>query len=639
MEQTTLAERSRAALSEHGVLAELIADFKVRDQQQRMTAVVAEAIVEHKNLIAEAGTGIGKTFAYLVPAVLSTKRTIVSTATRYLQEQIYFKDLPVVIKALESDCDPTLLKGRANYLCLEKLERMSHQQTLDSDLSSKISCVERWSFDTDDGDISAVKEIAENDEVWRLLTSTKEDCLGKSCKHYDACYVFQARQRAVEADMVVVNHALLMADMVLKESGFAELLPDAELVVVDEAHQLEEVAERNFTDSFSGRLFDGLLREISQALTDEGLQNEQLDQQLEQSHVALEGFNDLFRMLPERATIKDLKAHQNFVAVYQGLAKHNSALLSTLKPLKPLSEYWENCVQRTWDMLSLLDQLLGSEDIEGVAWFQKTKTSFQLHLSPPDVSALLVEKIRQYNANWIYTSATLAVGSDFSHFLSGYSSDVDHLCHSFDSPFDYASQAALYLPDNLPNPNHESYTRTLIEQCLPLLELSKGRAFLLFTSYRALHEAVALLQQTEYLLLVQNEAPKWELLERFKQEDKALLLGTNTFWSGVDVKGSALSCVIIDRLPFAPPADPLVQARQAIARREGRDFFQEHSLPEAVIALRQGVGRLIRSENDSGVVMIGDPRLRTKNYGRTFVESLPAMKVYHQVAPLEKYFQ
>ena len=640
MNNKPLAERSTAVLSAQGTLANLIADFKVREQQQQMSVVVAEAIVTRSDLIVEAGTGIGKTFAYLVPALLCGKRTIISTATRYLQEQIYSKDLPVVLEALELDCDTTLLKGRANYLCLEKLERLSHQQTLDANLATKIDFIERWSFDSDDGDISSVGTIAENDEVWQMLTSTKDDCLGKNCQHYDACHVFSARQRAVEADVVVVNHALLMADMVLKESGFAELLPDAELVIVDEAHQLEEVAEKNFTESFSGRIFNELLSEISQALAEEQQAIESLDQKIEQCRHALGNLNDLCRTLPERGMVKELKAREDFATLYQAMDEQGGALLTELKPLKNLSDYWENCLQRVQEMLALLDKVLGCDEVAGVAWFQKTKTSFQLHLSPPDVCALLMEKIEQYDANWIYTSATLSVGGDFSHFLSGYNTDKEHLCYSFDSPFDYASQAAIYLPRNLPHPKHESYTRKLIEQTYPLLELSKGRAFLLFTSYRALNEAVQLFRQSNsYSLLVQNEAPKWELLERFQKEDKALLLGTNTFWSGVDVKGSALSCVIVDRLPFTPPTDPLQQARQALARKAGRDFFIEQALPDAVIALRQGIGRLIRSENDRGVVMIGDPRLRTQNYGRVFLKSLPPMKIYREIAPLARYFQ
>ena len=643
-EKTNLTDLSISALSEHGNLAELIVDFKVRSEQQKMAAAIAEAISNRQDLIVEAGTGIGKTFAYLVPALLSGKRTIVSTATRHLQDQIYFKDLPTVMDALDIDCETALLKGRSNYLCMERMKQATQQNVLDRNLADQISLVEAWSYRTTDGDISSMPDIAEDDPLWMLLTSTVDNCLRKDCEYYDSCHVFSARQKASEADLVVVNHALLMADMTLKEEGFADFLPEAELIIVDEAHQLKDFAERNFTESFNSRLFMEALKEINGLLKDERKQQIPIQKQIRSCADSFKQFGSLFQSVSERALIKVLLEHRSFAASYSLFVEQSSALIAMLKPYKALSEQWENCILRVKAMLKFLEAVCSdSEQVavgekNDVVWFHRRKHSFQIHSSPVDISTLLIEKSKQYRARWVYTSATLAVENDFSYFLSN-ATDEDKICRSFESPFDYQSQAALYFPSDLPHPHADDYTRRLIEKIQPILSLSKGHAFLLFTSYRALNEAAELLATEEYTLLVQGETSKLELINRFTKENKAVLLGTSSFWSGVDVKGDALRCVVIDRLPFASPSDPLLQARKAFFEKEERNFFSEYTLPEAVIALRQGVGRLIRSESDSGVVVIGDPRLRQKGYGTIFMRSLPNMKHCKDMASLEAYLK
>ncbi|MBC6414451.1 MAG: ATP-dependent DNA helicase [Chromatiales bacterium] len=644
-ETIELVNSSIAALSEDGSVANKIVDFKVRSGQQKMATAVAEAIIQQSDLIVEAGTGIGKTFAYLVPALLSGKRTIVSTATRHLQDQIYFRDLPTVIGALDVKRETALLKGRANYLCVERLKRATQQSTLDSGLADKIHLVERWSYQSDDGDISLMPHIAEDDSLWPLLTSTVDNCLRKKCEHYDSCYVFDARQKAADADLVVVNHALLMADMTLKEEGFADLLPEAELIIVDEAHRLKDFAEQSFTESFNSRMFVDLLNEIGSLLKEEKKQPVHIAEQICLCNDSIAKLTALMRGLHERAPIETLRTHRSFNEHYSQFAEQSNHLAAMLKPYKTISEQWENCIQRLKNILDFIALIFADTDKSdanqpaAIAWFQCYQHSFQIHLSPIDVSALLIEKSKQYDTTWVYASATLSVDGDFSYFLPNVAND-DKACKSYDSPFDYQSQVALYLPNDIPHPQHQDYTRRLINGILPLLSMSEGRTFLLFTSYRALHEAEALLDETtDYTLLVQNQATKSELIERFTREHKAVLLGTSGFWSGVDVKGDALRCVVIDRLPFAPPSDPLMQARKIFYENCDRDFFREYVLPEAVIALRQGVGRLIRSESDCGVIVIGDPRLRQKGYGHIFMRSLPAMKHCKDIASLAAYLK
>ena len=643
-EKTKLIDLSIAALSEHANLANAITNFKVRSEQQKMAASVAEAISTQHDLVCEAGTGIGKTFAYLVPALLSGKRTIISTATRHLQDQIYFKDLPVVMDALDIDCQPALLKGRANYLCLERMKQATNQPALDEGFAAKINKVERWSFETTDGDIGSMSDIAEDDPLWLSLTSTAENCLRKDCEYYESCHVLNARQQAAEADVVIVNHALLMADMTLKEEGFADFLPQAELIIVDEAHQLKDFAERNFTESFSSGQFTEVLKEINMLIKEERKQDASTKDIIGSCSKSFRRFCEIFQSLNERTTIKVLRAHPSFAEYYQAFVEQGNALIRALKPYKVKSEQWENCIQRITAMLKFIEAVCPDNSdakvgaAAGLAWINRYRKNFQIFLSPIDVSALLAEKSEQYKANWVYTSATLSVKDDFSYFLSD-CGDENKPCESFASPFDYQAQAALYLPDRVPDPRNDDYIRRLMERVSPIISMSKGRALLLFTSYRALYQAESLLRATEkYNLLVQNKAPKQALINRFIAEDKAILLGTSSFWSGIDLKGDTLRCLVIDRLPFKMP-DPLLKAREAFYKKEGRDFFREYLLPEAIITLRQGVGRLIRSETDKGVVVIGDNRLEKMNYGSIVLHSLPNMKRCHDLTSLEPYLK
>ena len=470
-EKTKLIDLSVATLSEHGKLATEITNFRVRAEQQKMTASVAEAILEQHDLVCEAGTGIGKTFAYLVPALLSGKRTIISTATRHLQDQIYFKDLPVVIDALGIDCQPALLKGRANYLCLERMKQATNQSVLDEGFAAKINKVEKWSFETIDGDISSMSDIAEDDPLWSWLTSTAENCLRKDCEYYDSCHVLNARQQASEADVVIINHALLMADMTLKEEGFADFLPQAELIIIDEAHQLKDFAERNFTESFSSGQFMEVLKEINMLIKEERKPDATLTDLISSCSKSFRRFSELCQTLNERTTVKALRKHSSFAEYYQPFVEQGNALIRALTPYKVRSEQWENCIQRITAMLKFIESVCSDGgdakvgEAAGLAWINRRRKTFQIYLSPIDISALLAEKSKQYKANWVYTSATLSVKDDFSYFLSD-CGDENKPCKSFASPFDYQAQAALYLPDQMPDPRNDDYIRRLMDRSL-----------------------------------------------------------------------------------------------------------------------------------------------------------------------------
>ncbi len=639
MNDVDFPRRCADLLSGKGPFARCIDGFSERPQQLAMAQRVAEAVARCDSLVVEAGTGIGKTFAYLVPAVLSKRRTIISTGTRHLQDQIYFKDLPIVLEAVGARIETALLKGRGNYLCLERLDRYAQTQMLDPDAGKSVDTIRRWSRETDDGDINSLKEVAEDDPVWPLLLSTPDTCLGSSCPHHSGCFVSKARQKAAKADLVVVNHHLLMADMALKEEGFMELLPGTDTIVVDEAHQFRGVAENHFTERLTSRNLGDLLRDCESTAKAEEADDESLAGAIGKCREALERFTRLFAKLPERAPAAALKSAARFDERRKALDDALEALASRLKPLRELSEHWLNLWHRNEAVKESLARML-DDGGDAVAWFLHGSRSFQLCLSPCDVSSLLAGKTRLYDANWIYTSATIAVGEDFTHFLSELGLDPDSAQAAFDSPFDYRLQTALYLPENLPDPNDEHYTEELMHTVNPLLEMSDGRAFLLFTSHRALNRAAEWLTgNTSWRLLVQGQAPKMELIRRFGDGRGKLLLGTNSFREGVDVKGAALSCVMIDRLPFASPGDPVTQAKIARARKQERNFFAENTLPEAVLALRQSMGRLIRDETDSGVIVIGDRRIYAKSYGRVFLDSLPPMKVFRKISPLKSYFQ
>ncbi len=629
------ADECSRLLAADGPFASLVPGFRSRPQQETMTRRVAYAIENGGNLVIEAGTGVGKTFAYLVPAVLSGKKVVISTGTRYLQDQIYTKDLPLVLKALGIAADTALLKGRANYLCAERLEQAWRTRALDADDNGMVERVYRWSKTAAGGDISDFGGLSENDPLWASLTSTSENCLGARCPKFDECCVAAARNRALQADLVVVNHYLLLADMTLREEGFGQLLPQVDTVIIDEAHQLGGIANHFFSISFTSSQCLWLLRDIRAA--GDAAKTPELMSAAVELESAIATMMSALGQLPVRETTAVALGQDDVAAARRVLAAALEQLAGALQPLRRQSEQLFNLWDRAEDMRRRFAEVLESGG-DRVGWYQTGRNSFRLYASPTDVAPLLSDKHKLYDANWIYTSATLSLGGDFTYFLAQTGLAESCARVALDSPFDYAEQAALYVPSNLPDPNDPEHTAGVIETGYRLLEMAQGGVFFLFTSHRALQAASRkIADETDYTLLVQGSAPKVELIRRFCSTSNAVLLGTAGFWEGVDVRGAGLRCVIIDRLPFASPSDPLTRGRIHKAKEQGRDFFREATLPEAVISLRQGIGRLIRDETDIGVVMIGDKRLRTRSYGKLILNSLPPMKRCEQLHSLRPY--
>jgi ATP-dependent DNA helicase DinG len=638
-------KRASDHLGQSGPFYKQISGYQVRENQLALCDAIDETIASGKVLAAEAGTGIGKTFAYLVPALLSGKKIIISTGTRHLQDQLFHTDLPRVKKALSVQSTSALLKGRSNYLCLHRLKLAPHLGFINRETRSLLTDVDAWSKQTRSGDVAELTSVAEDSYVWPMVTSTADNCLGGECDSWEKCFVVNARKKAQAADVVVINHHLLLADMTLKNEGFAELLPNADAFIIDEAHQLYDVAARFFGDTVSSRQLISLMRDTVAEQVNDASDMVELRDYAE----ALEKAARDFRLALGEAGVREtwLKV-QNKPAVKRALASLVSTLENLIAVLKIAAERargLEQCYERAQNMMLRLKSFFKVENTtetdsdKAILWYETYPKSFMLHATPVDVASIFQQHTDNFSSSWIFTSATLQVNKQFSHFannigLENYQSGV------WDSPFNYEKQSLLYLPDELPQPADPDYTKQLMQTAIPVLRASEGRAFVLFTSYYAMHKAYDYLKHKmlPYDLLMQGDLPKHQLLEKFRQTDNAILLGTSSFWEGVDVRGEHLSCVIIDKLPFASPGDPVMLARIEAIKQNGGQPFMEFQVPQAVISLKQGVGRLIRDVNDTGVVMIGDPRLKQKSYGRIFLNSLPAMSVTSDVKDVENFF-
>ncbi len=638
--------RPSETLGEDGPFSRHITDFAPRQQQQLMADAVGRSIESGETLIVEAGTGVGKTYAYLVPALLSGRKTIISTGTKNLQDQLFNKDLPLVREALASGARTALLKGRANYLCLQRMD-LADEQAFGYQHKKDLTTVRAWSRRTSDGDIAEVSGLAEDSPVWLSVTSTADNCVGQECPHMEDCYVFKARRKAQEADLVVINHHLLMADMSLKEEGFGDLLPDCDAFILDEAHQLPDIAPNFFGQSITSRQLMDLARDsIGEQIKEVG-DMPAIPDAAHELEKAVRDMRLAFGQQTQRAPWKDIAQKPAIRTAVDNLTETLMELQDCLEPAAPRGKGLEACYRRSMVLVMMLklmedhvvDQPDAAEDddpmdeelrpkITGyIHWFETFARGFSIYLTPLNISEIFSSHMNTRKAAWVFTSATLAVGEKFDHFSSQLGLTKADSLH-LDSPFDYTNNALLYLPKSLPEPNAHGYVEAVVEMAIPFLELNRGRAFLLFTSHRALQAAAELLEQkTDFELFSQGSAPKDELLSRFRESSNAVLLGASSFWEGVDVRGAALSLVIIDKLPFASPGDPVLQARIEAMKKEGTNAFMDYQLPNAVISLKQGVGRLIRDVNDKGVMVLCDPRLIGKRYGKMFLNSLPAMKI------------
>jgi ATP-dependent DNA helicase DinG len=632
--------RSRSALGADGPLARRVPGFVPRPSQQAMARAVEAALDAQRTLIVESGTGTGKTFAYLVPALLSGQRVLISSGTRNLQDQLYRRDLPVVREALAVAAQTALLKGRSNYLCRYRFARTDDAgQFLSRAAAGQFDKIRSWVRSTQTGDIAEIGDVAEESELWPLVTSTADNCLGGECPNYADCFVVRARRRAAEAELVVVNHHLFFADMSVREEGFAQLLPAADAVIFDEAHQLPDIATSAFSTTLSSHRLHNLCRDtIAEDVKDRSGLRELRGAAETTERALLDARLTLGRLA--RTPWRELAARAEVASAFETLRAELRGLAEILHVAAGAGAGLANCARRVTDLEQRLAEVTGDDDLDRVSWVETGERSFVLRLTPLDVAQTFQQRVRLLGTkSWVYTSATLAVGTDFSFFAGRLGLD-DADTARWTSPFDYARCALLYVPASLPDPGASDFTERVIEAALPALQASGGRAFLLFTSHRALRRAAELLKdRIDYPLLVQGSMSRTRLLERFVEAGDAVLLGTGSFWEGVDVRGPALSCVIIDKLPFAAPDDPVLKARAIACAAAGGNPFFEQQLPEAVIALKQGAGRLIRSADDSGVLMLCDPRLYGRRYGRLFLESLPPMPVTRNVADVENFFR
>jgi ATP-dependent DNA helicase DinG len=617
--------------SEQSPLAAEVAAFRPRTQQREMALAVAEAIRDNAILVVEAGTGTGKTFAYLVPALLAGGKVIISTGTKNLQDQLFQKDLPMVRDALKAPVSVALLKGRANYVCHYHLARTESDGLFKTREDIKhLGKIKSYAKISDSGDKSALADVPENAPIWMQVTSTRDNCLGQECPNHKECFVLKARSDAMKADIVVVNHHLFFADVMLRDEGVAELLPACNTVIFDEAHQLPETASLFFGESLSTSLLLDLARDTRIEAAAGAKDFAPLPKACDELDKAARDLRLVFKK-EGRMPALALDGFKEWPGALKTLGEKIAQLNGLLEKQAERSEGLENCWQRTQALAQQLGKWQKGDEPDQVRWLEIFHHSLQLNTTPLSIAEIFEKQIGGSARAWIFTSATLAVKQDFSHY-QGEMGLLKAKTACWDSPFNYAEQALLYVPTGLPEPNSEGYTEAVVQAALPLIEASKGRAFLLFTSLRAMQRAHEILQAEfdrrgwDYPLLLQGEGSRNELLTRFRSLGNAVLLGSQSFWEGVDVRGEALSLVIIDKLPFAPPDDPVLAARIAQISKQGRNAFMEYQLPRAIITLKQGAGRLIRDETDRGVLMICDPRLISKPYGKRIWQSLPPMK-------------
>lgn len=630
--------------SSNGQLAESIAGFTERRQQLEMALAIEAAIKDNKQLVAEAGTGTGKTFAYLVPALLSGGKVIISTGTKTLQDQLFNRDLPNVRDALKVPVTVAMLKGRSNYVCHYHLEAATQSGRFASREDAKyVHLIKNFVENSKTGDKAELVDVPENATIWLNVTSTRDNCLGQDCNFYKECFVMEARKKALAADVVVVNHHLFFADVMLRDEGVAELLPSANTVIFDEAHQLPEVAGLFFGEDISTSQLIELCRDSTAAHLTLAKDCVALGESIPKLEKACKDFRLVFQFEGSRMPVQKALALKSFESAFgdmQAMLKDLNKVLESQAARDPMLE---KCWQRGEALSAQLGNWIKAENANLVRWVEVFTQSVQLHATPLSVADGFSKQLNAQPRAWIFTSATLAVKSDFSHYITQMGLHAAETGF-WESPFDYGNQALLYAPPNMPDPNNSAYAAAVAAVSLPVIQASKGRAFVLCTSLKAMREVHALLKDAfasvgmEFPLLMQGESTRTELLDRFRTHGNAVLVGSHSFWEGVDVRGEALSVVIIDKLPFAPPDDPVLSARIDKMNQEGKNAFMEYQLPYSVIALKQGAGRLIRDETDRGVLVICDPRLITKPYGKRIWQSLPPFTRTKELVDVEAFF-
>ncbi|EDL52039.1 ATP-dependent helicase, DinG family protein [Vibrio mediterranei AK1] len=616
----------KKAFASDGALGRVIPGFQPRQPQLDMADAVEQAIHNEDQLVVEAGTGTGKTFAYLVPALLSGKKTIISTGSKNLQEQLFHRDLPLMVEALGFHGQVSLLKGRSNYLCLDRLSRQmveSHTTETQTDLLSQLVKVRSWSSETKSGDLGECDAIAEDSPIIPTITSTNDNCLGKECPSYQDCFVLKARKRALDSDVVVVNHHLFMADLAIKETGFGELIPEAEVFIFDEAHQIPDIASQYFGQSISSRQIQDLAKDIEIGYRTEARDMRQLQKAGDRLSQSAMDMRIVLGDTGFRGNWRDAVASPSIKRELDRLLDAINLVIDVLKLALGRSQLLDTAFERANLIKGRIERVCDVTITGYSYWYDTSPRHFSLHITPLTVADKFHEQVEMKGGAWIFTSATLAVSDDFGHFTSRLGL-IPKQQFSLPSPFDYPTQARLCVPRYLPEPNSQGLAQKLVNMLSPVIEENQGRCFFLCTSHSMMRELGEKFRESLSLpVLLQGETSKQKTLAEFMELGNALLVATGAFWEGIDVRGDTLSCVIIDKLPFTAPDDPLLKARIEDCKLQGGDPFQQVQLPDAVITLKQGVGRLIRDQKDRGALIICDNRLVTREYGATFLASLP----------------
>ncbi|MFZ6742543.1 ATP-dependent DNA helicase [Undibacterium sp. JH2W] len=631
-----------------GPLSASIKGYRPRQAQTEMAKAIADAIAGQKTLLAEAGTGTGKTYAYLTPALLWGGKVIVSTGTKNLQDQLFLRDIPTIRKVLKAPVSVALLKGRANYLCHYHLERTIQNGRLSSrEDVGYLRDIGRFIKTTMTGDKAELARVPENASVWSLVTSTKDTCMGSECQYYQDCFVMKARKEAQQADVVVVNHHLFFADVALKDTGIAELLPSANTVIFDEAHQLPETATLFFGETVSTSQVLELCRDVLA----EGLSHARDGAEWAKLVAPVErAARDLRLAFPQdivRYSIDQIATSSPFFEALETLKSSMDGMIAVLEKQAERAETLEQCRARSILLAEQYEKWNATDDGKSgdyVLWVEAFSTSLQLHRTPLSIAPIFNKQREGVPRTWIFTSATMAVKNDFSHYVSQMGL-WDQPARTWPSPFNYQEQGYLYVPNGMPQPNSYEYMDAVIDAALPVIEAAGGKTFLLCTTLKAVKHSAERLRDEfqkrglDFPLFIHGDAGRTELLDRFRAAGNGVLIGSQSFWEGVDVRGDALSLVIIDKLPFAPPDDPVLSARIAAMEKKGLNGFVHHQLPEAIINLKQGAGRLIRDEGDKGVLMICDPRLISKPYGKRIWQSLPSFSRTRELADVQAFFK
>ena len=615
-----------------GPLSEGVINFHEREDQVEMAKIVNEAIEEKNSLIVEAGTGVGKTFSYLVPALINGGKVVISTATKNLQDQLFFKDIPTIRDALKIPIDINILKGRSNYICQLRMENaLLEGQFLNKEDAKYIHEIKKISDHSESGEISEFNNIPEKSTVWPFVTSTKENCMGQDCEFYKSCFLIKARKKAITSEVVIVNHHLFFADLVLKDAELSEILPKANTVIFDEAHQIPEIASIFFGENISTNQIIYLVQDMHQTLSKHIKDKEKLIELSKSTLDATHLLNSFFEKRNQRIGIEKIEKLDSFKGKIIDLLVHLDKLCKFLSAYTDQDVEFKKLLERTEDIVSKLKNWNKQTEQNYVYWVEIFLKSIQLNITPISIADNF-RKFQETNETaWIFTSATLAVNSSFDHFqsLMGLENANTKLLKS---PFNYSENAYLYVPKDMPETSNRLFNNHLVSHIYPLIIASKGRAFILSTSIKSMNEITTLLKDEFeknniiYPILTQGTGSKTKLLEQFKTHGNAILIGSLSFWEGVDVRGSDLSLVIIDKLPFQSPGDPIFESKINMLTAKGINAFMSFQLPKAVISLKQGAGRLIRDELDKGVLMICDHRIVAKPYGKKFWRSLPEFK-------------